>query len=432
MTRAKSGDLRSLLKGNIGTLIYTRMLLFFAMQMYHGYLPLYVQDLGGSKEVIGFVTSLTNIAALIIIPVMGYVADHWGRVKLIASAFYLRIFTFIIYALSGNWVHVAIGNFYDGFSQYNHAPQTAIMADSMPPGKRATGFAVLNNLPNGVSILGPIVGAFFISTYGTVLGMKYLCVIIAVFMFMIGITRQLFMTETLQPDPNAKPLNSVSNVLSMIKEAYINCVDIIKWTPKNMAIYVLIQGISTFSGAMVGAFWIIFAINIIKLTAAEWGLIMSTQLFFGLIIAIPAGIITDKVGSKKMITLMLFLSLFQGYFFVYYCQNFVQTLALMLYVQFITSFIVPASMAILADMVPRNLRGRVASAYGRGTIGVQSGAGGAGGGYVLAIPTVVGGVVGGYIYALNPAFPWLAQIVLLAVCLVLNILLFKEPEHREI
>ncbi len=428
--KSESGIL-SVLKGNIGVIIYTRMILFFVQQMYSAYLPKYVEELGGPSEVIGLVTNLTSIAALIIIPIAGYWADKRGRIKLIASAFYVRILTFVIYALSGSWIQVAIGNFYDGFSQYNHAAQTAIMADSIPPGRRAVGFALMNNLPNGVSVLGPIVAVYFIGVYGFDLGMRYVFVIAAISMFIIGMMR-LFMKETLQPDPDSKSMTNIRNIFSVIKESYVNCIEVIKWTPRNVGVYVTIQGISSFAGAMVGSFWVIYATNIIKLSLADWGLIISAQLFFGLIMAVPAGIITDKLGSRKMITIMLFLSLFQGFFFVYYCHDFLSTLILMLYVQFITSFIVPASMAILADMVPRNLRARVASAYGRGNIGVQSGAGGAGGGYVLAAPTLIGGVIGGYMYSMNPASPWLIQVVLLAVCLALNIFVFKEPKQQEV
>ena len=70
-----------------------------------------------------------------IVPIGGYLADYYGRVKLIASAFYFRSVAFLVYVLSGNWVSIAVGKFYQGLTEYNHAAQSAIIADSLRPGR---------------------------------------------------------------------------------------------------------------------------------------------------------------------------------------------------------------------------------------------------------------------------------------------------------
>ncbi len=409
------------------------MLLFFAMNLYTNYMSAYIQYLGGSPQEIGFVTSLSSFTALIIVPIAGYLADNYGRVKLIASSFYIRSITYLTYALSTNWVMLGVGTFYDGLTQYNHAAQSAIMADSLPPKQRALGFSVLQNFPNLMSILGPPVGAYLITAYGLSLGMQYCFIFSMVSMSVIGFMRQKLMTETFVKPESASKEKLWKQVPHIIKESYKSCYEVIKWTPKSLAILVLITAITSFAGAAVGPYWILYVKDEIGLSIADWGYILFLQGLLTLVLSIPAGIVVGKVGNKKIITIMLLLSLFHGFFFVYFCKTFLQVLAVMMYIGVITSFIVPASFAMLSDMIPRPMRARVTSAYGRGdAIGIQGGAGGAGGGYVITVPVLIGNIVGGVLYAINPTLPWIEQAGMLFVCLLISIFFLKEPKQQEI
>jgi MFS family permease len=204
-----------------------------------------------------------------------------------------------------------------------------------------------------------------------------------------------------------------------------------KWTPENVMVFVLMGAFSSFSGAMIGPFWIIYATNIIQLTELNWGLILFLEGFFALLISIPAGMLVDKLGNRRMIVAMLFLSLFPGVVFVY-SRTLFQTACAMVALTVFSSFLIPACHAWLADAVPRKLRARIASAYGRGVIGVRGGAGGLGGGYVLMIPAWLGSLAGGIIYSVNPVFPWFIHTGSLAICLVLSIFFLKDPQIAEI
>ena len=55
------------------------LLIFMGFQMLMPTLPLYVKSLGGADSVIGWITGLTTISALIIRPLSGVAVDKWGR-----------------------------------------------------------------------------------------------------------------------------------------------------------------------------------------------------------------------------------------------------------------------------------------------------------------------------------------------------------------
>jgi MFS family permease len=373
---------------------------------------------------------MASLTALIIVPIGGYLADFYGRVKLIASSFYFRSVSLLIYALSRTWPSLAIGKFAEGLTQYNHAAQTAIMADSMRPGHRAVGFAALNTLPRMVTMIAPTIGAYVIATFGLDIGMRYLLFVGFISMFFVGFCRQKFLKETLRKENSEQPPQS-RNALALIVEAYKSSWEAMKWTPKYVVVFVLMGAFSSFSGAMIGPFWIIYATEIIQLTELNWGLILFLEGLSALLISIPAGMLVDKLGNRRMIIAMLFFSLFPGIVFVY-SRTLFQTAIAMVTLTVFSSFLIPACHAWLADAVPRNLRARIASAYGRGVIGVRGGAGGLGGGYVLMVPAWLGSLLGGVIYSINPTFPWFIHSASLSICLILSIFFLHDPKIAEV
>jgi MFS family permease len=398
--------------------------------MFWAYFPLYIIELGGNPEAIGIVQSLASLTSLIIVPIGGYLADYYGRVRLIASAFYFRSVAFLIYALSGSWTILAIGRFYQGLTEYNHAAQSAIMADSMRPGRRAMGFAALNTLPNMVTIIAPTVGAYVINRFGLELGVRYLLFICFISMFFVGAGRHKFLKETITVNDAPRTITR-RNILFVIKEAYQKSWEAIKWTPKSLLVFVVTQMLSSFSGAMIGSFWVVYAINVIHLTVTEWSFILFIEGIISLLLSIPAGMLVDRLGNRKIIIIMLALAIVPGLLFIF-SQTFTHTLLVLVSLTLIATFMTPACHAFLADMVPRQMRARITSAYGRGGIGVRTGVGGGGGGFVLMIPTMIGSIVGGILYTVNPVYPWVVQTGSLSICLLLSVLFLKEPTVAEI
>ena len=422
-------SLMDILKGNVGVLTWTRIILFLPRRMHDPYFSLYVSELGGSPEIIGLVGSMISFASLIIVPIAGYLADCYGRVKLIASSFYLRSFAYLTYALSGSWQWLAIGKFYQGLTEYNHAAQSAIVADSLKPGSRGLGFAVFNHLYRVATIFAPYIGAYVISQLDLVLAIRYLLFVSFISMFFVGFFRHRFLTETISRDEDERKRSR--NVLTIIKESYRSSWEILKWTPKSLGVFVAIEAIAALTGAMVGPFRVLYATDVIMLSVSEWATILFIGGLVSIILSVPAGMIVDKIGNRRIIVTMLLLSLFPGILFVY-STTFVQVLATQLSLTAIASFLTPAAHALMADTVPRDIRARIISAYGRGTIGIRGGGFGVGAGYILTIPILFGSMTGGLVYSVNPLYPWMIQSASLFLCFVISVLFLKEPKVPEV
>ena len=415
----------SYMKGNVLILTLTRMLLFFSGRLVGPYFSLYVLSLGGTAPVIGFSASLASLATVFVYPVAGYLADRRGRVKIIAAAYYVRTVENVFYFLANTWPVLAIGKFTRGLADFQAPAMGAIMADSLPPKKRGVGFASMNALPQATAILAPYLAGYIITKYDITQGIRYLCVVAAVGCILVATIRLKFLTETIKESSGEIPLR---NIGLLLKTSYKNTWEAIKWMPKNLMALAFVMTVTLFVGAMAGPFWVVYAVKEIQLTYLDWGFILFLVGLLSTALAIPAGAVVDRFGKRKVIIVALAISILPVFFFTY-CTNFVQTLAVLALVTAVSMFLTPACQALVADIVPKEMRGRIGAAFGRGSIGIRVTVVTAG--FVPSIGSMLGFLSGGFIYSFNAAYPWLFLSITLFLGLVITILFVKEPEKVE-
>jgi MFS family permease len=188
--------------------------------------------------------------------------------------------------------------------------------------------------------------------------------------------------------------------------------------------------INTLFVSMAGPFWVIYATKVIKLTVLEWGLIMLCMTGLRIIVSLPAGRIVDKVGKRKSILASLALMPIPVISFIY-SKTFIQVLLSILFIEFLDDFLMPSAQALVADLIPREKRGLISSALGRGRFLVTVGGHVGGGTLAMFLPSMIGNLLGGRIYSINPAYPWLILAPALVVCMVIAAVFIHEPEKPE-
>ncbi|MCB0089620.1 MAG: hypothetical protein KDE54_17055, partial [Caldilineaceae bacterium] len=98
------------------------------------------------------------------------------------------------------------------------------------------------------------------------------------------------------------------------------------------------------------------------------------------------------------------------------------------------ALMIPASIALMADTVPRQMRGRVMAATGQGGVMIGAAGGGTGGpgtGFLITLPIMASSLAGGYLYAANPVYPWYVASVTMALAVVVTILFIRDPQRAE-
>jgi MFS family permease len=384
--------------------------------------------LGGSAKEIGLVSAIGGLAGLILYPVGGYVADRRGRVRLVGLSTFLYAFSILFSAVAWRWEILALGQFIQGLVTFYVPAMNAIMADSLPPGQRGIGFATTMAIPGAVGIVMPYVGGYLIdNVYGGELlpAMRLSYSISFVLGLVVAMIRTKFLKETLSSDESGI---SIGNLPALLKESYLSIWESLKWLPRTLRSVAVIEVITTLLVSIAAPFWVVYATQIIGLTAYDWGILTLLVGAFRIAISIPMGHLIDRYGPRKMILATSPLSPIAAGLFVF-SESFTHLLCIFLLLALYNTVSWPAYSTLMANYIPTERRGRVLSILGQGVAvtwgGVPMGA------LLLFLPATVGSLTGGFIYDFNPKYPWYILTAGLIICVLLTAKFIEEPKTSQ-
>jgi len=419
------------MRGNFLVISLTRMLGMFCRRLVFPYASLYILALGGDPTQIGFVSALRPLAGLLVFPLAGYLTDHVGRVKLIAFGGYLSGTVVLMYVLAPNWQIVALASLLQGFMVLQFPPESALIADSLSPEDRGKGVATMNTLAGAMAIVSPYLAGVIIDAYGEEFGIRVLYGVMMVVYLAGAAINHRYLKETAT---TAKSAFDWSALPRAFKDAYGGVLSLLKKLPRSLRAQAAIVILGLTCNAIASSFWVVYAKEQIGLTATQWGSILLVETLLRTVLLIPAGIVADRHGRTRFMLASLMLSLLTMPAFVL-CSNLVHVLLVRIVLAVANAFFAPASMALMADSVPRELRGRVMAAIGRGMLQLGAASGGTGGpgmGFLSTLPVMLGSIAGGYLYSYNPILPWLFVSAATAASIGLAVLFLRDPERAQV
>jgi len=419
------------MRGNILVLTVTQVLGMFCRSMVFPYVSLYILALGGEAAQIGFVNSLAPLAGLIMFPLAGYLTDRAGRVRLIALGGYLSGIILLMYIFAPSWEVIALAGMLQGFMVFQFPPSSALIADSLSPQNRGVGVATMNTIAGTLATVAPYVAGTIINIYSVNMGMRYLYGVMMVANLASATINLRFLKET---SHHSEQRFSFSNLPKVFGDAYASIPTTLRQLPRSLRALTAVIMLGFMSNAIAGPFWVVYAVQHIGLSSVEWGLILLVETALRNLMYIPAGAVIDRYGRTKFILASLLLSLVSIPLFAF-TDSFIEVLLIRAAVAVINAFFLPACSALMADTVPRDIRGRVMAAIGRGTVMIGAASGGTGGpgmGFVITIPLMLASIAGGYLYAHNPAYPWFFILIATMISLILSTLFIRDPKAAEV
>ena len=391
------------MNANLRTLTVRQILGTFLRRMVLSYSSLYVLAVGGDKAQIGLVNSIRPLAGLIMFPVSGYLTDRTGRVRLITVAGYLSAFTLLLYIFAPSWEWIALGALLQGFMVFQFPPTSAILADSMDPENRGVGIATMNTLANSLAILSPYIAGIILELYGINLGMRLLYALLAISHAINATLALKYLRETSAIEKTDPKLN----ILAILKETYAGIPELIRNLPRSIKALGLVMGMALIANGIASPFWVVYLTEVIGISSIEWGVILLFEAVLKTILTIPCGMIADRYSRTKTLVAAVFFSLISVPSLIL-AKNYIHVLLVRLGVGIAGALFTPSSTALMADSIPRELRGKVMAAIGRGALLLGATGGGTGGpgmGYIFTIPVMVASAMGGLLYLLNPIYP---------------------------
>ena len=399
----------SILRGNFLVLMISWIFLHFASSMIYPYEVLYLQALGASPSTIGLIGSL-GTALLCISTIPGaYIADRYGRKKIIAIMTYGAALSNIFLAIAQDWRLATVGIALFNLCLIYRPALQAITADSIPPESRGLGYAMVNVIPSVPAVLAPLIARFFVEEYGFLQGMRIVYWLVVFFCLIAATVRALWLKETLRS--SIKP----GGLLGEFKRSVVEMITALKIMTRPLAALTLTLLISSFEEPMFRSFMSLYAVDVVGISKPDWALLSMIFSAVSLAVGIPMGKIVDIIGRKRALLMAYALWIPSTAYFIY-CKSMIDMA--LVFVAFALGALLfgPAHQALLADLTPLKMRGRI-----MGIVGTLN-----------LIVTIPASTLGGILYELNPTHPFMLCVALGIVCVILMILFVEEPTTREV
>jgi len=344
------------LKGNFLVLTLSWIIMYFAQPIPATYASLYYLSLGADAfllSVIGFAGSIA--VALVQFP-GGYLADKHGRRWLIVVMTYgLALCTFF-FIFAPNWQVIVLGMILQNLCLIYQPAIMAMIIDSLPPKSRGAGYNFQSVVTNFVLLPAPLIAQYLILLFNFDLGMRVAYVIVLV-AYLATATLRLKLKETLSSTVDKghpKILEAFREYPKSVKES------LSVWSKVPRSAYYLFLSSTGINGMVVAcyAYFVVYATSVLKITEAQWAIVMS---FMYLSIAVPillAGLRMDAVGRKRF--LILGYLLYVPAMLLFVTADFYLALLAFFFYGLGNMLQVNSYQVMLGDLIPRGLRGTVA------------------------------------------------------------------------
>jgi len=410
-------SLKEVMRGNLLVFTIGDVLRQLSMFITFPFFSLYVVALGGSMVDIGIVNSLRPLTGLFLYPVAGYVSDRYSKVKIIGYTGILSAVLWSIFIFARDWRWIAVGNFLLGLLTFYFPASNALMASSIPEDKRALGYSMWLAIPMAVGIFSPLAGGYVIGLWGVKAAMRFLYALT----FVVGLFIAFMNLRYLKEPPVEVDENS-RNLFGVLKESYKGMFEMLRWLPSNLRAFGLMLVLGFLLNNMVSSYWVIYATQSLGLSAVQWGMVLLVASVINVVLMVPAGMLVDRLGPKRVLTWALLIGAVPMFLFRY-ATTLVFVTVLLVIMTVANSFLMSGAPAYMTHSVPPERRGRVMSALGMGMLFINTRGGGGGGpgmGTLLTIPSIIGAILGGFVYGYNPNLLWMSFGVALLLSAVIS------------
>jgi len=285
-------NIRYYITGNVGILLLTWLLYAIGNSITMPYLSIYMKMLGANAFEIGIAYSIAMASQLITIIPGGYLTDTIGRRMSIVTGTWIITITSFLMAIAPNWQLLTVIYALNSAAAYYQPALLAIILDSLPPERYASGILVTSVLPQIPWLILPPVGGLLISRHG-LLGIRIAYLISASISVIVAVIRQLSLRETLN---NTLRKPSFRELLY----SYYSLSRIMQTSREVFRIYVMAL-ILAIALMPINTLLPIYVVYKLGLNTVYWGSLVSISYAAYIVLSIAITFYVDRFRSKLMI-----------------------------------------------------------------------------------------------------------------------------------
>lgn len=381
VTRLAASRLRDSLglERNVVVMSLAVFLLGAGEELWKSFLPKYLEVLGASAAIIGlFGTARDFLDAVYQYP-GGAISDRIGSRRALVLFAGLAAAGYLIYAFSPAWPFIFVGLVFSmAWASMASPAMFAMIAERLPPERRAMGFTVQAILKRVPVMISPALGGLLIASLGLVRGIRAgLLITVALALTAILAQRRLYNVPFLAAKvTSANLLEQFRGLHRSLKQLLLS--DIF---------------IRTCEG-LVSVFVVLYATNVIGVTSVEFGVLVGIQMATSIAAYLPAARLADRYGRKPFVVA------------TFICFS-IFPLAVALshsFTALVAAFVIgglrelgePARKAMIVDLSDPTRRGRTVGLY-----------------YLMrSLSITPASVIGGLLWRINPTIPFFVACVI--------------------
>ncbi len=252
--------------------------------LWRRFLPKYLEALGAPVLAIGAYGSTEDFLDAIYQYPGGWVADRYGRRRALLLFISLAAVGYGIVALAPAWPVVLAGIvFVMAWSSMASPTLFAVVGDSLPSHQRALGFSVQSILRRVPIAVAPTLGGVLIATHGIHDGVRIGLLVSIVLAFVA--------------------LLAVHRIRLAVPEEHVSLGMRHVWRSLPDPLRRLLVSdifIRTCEG-MVDVFLVLYALNIVGISAPQFGILVAVQMVTAIVCYLPAAHFADRFGRKPFV-----------------------------------------------------------------------------------------------------------------------------------
>jgi len=373
------------LERNIVAMLLTFLVLGMGEELWVRFVPKYLELLGAGIAGVALYGTLRDLLDAVYPYPGGWLTDRLGRRSALILFALLAIGGYALYLLAPSWGWVLAGTvLVMAWSSLTLPAIFAVIGDSLPPARRATGFGVQSILKRVPIILAPPLGGWLIVTLGLANGIRTgLAVTIVLAFAGIFILRRSYVESA----PPTRDHGSIG--------------DLWRGMDGGLKRLLLADCLARWAEGIPKVFLIFYVIDVLGGTAAQFGWLTSVQMIAATLVYIPLAKMSDRMNRKPFVLVTF------GFFALFPLALATATGPAWLAAAFVIAGLretgEPARKALIVDLASAGARGRAVGLYY----------------LVRGLAVFPASLAGGWLWTLDRRLPFYAAFVIGVVgCLV--------------
>lgn len=360
----------------------------------------YLEELGATPSIIGYILG-GNSLLLFVTLIGGYLADMFGRKKIIVASYLILSLSIPWFIVADTWIWAVPGIILLGARTLSEPGIDALLADETTSDERGKVYSIMWVLITSTTILSSSMLAFITSAMGLYQGVRsgfmvyFILAIITVFLFN-------YYLEDKKPLPCSSP-NFIHFHESLWKTA--------RASSRDYRLFFAYYLAETPARMILSTYYVLFLVHVSKASDALAAMVFSIAMVIYLVSQIAIGPLIDKVDRAHALSSFLILTLLSTMFFNVFNNNLL-IVAFFCVIMLVTIFLEQyMHLIFMADVTVEENRGT--------SLGLMQ--------TVIGIESALSIVVGGMLFEIDPFYPFILSVLFLMISLIILGNFSKRP-----